>query len=199
TIDKKTLLPVEVLLTNDKNKDFTKTTFSDMTESPASPSALSWYYSTYSGEYKPEKPAEHKLIKAGQTPPDFKLNRFDSAAQTSLEQYKGKVVLVEFWIAHCGFCIAAVPKLNGIAEAFRAKGLEVISINIHDPAATIGLFKRNNKPEFTILTEGAPTATEYGVNAYPGIVLIGKDGKVAYSSLGLFEKELEAAITANLQ
>jgi thiol-disulfide isomerase/thioredoxin len=106
-------------------------------------------------------------------------------------------VLLEFWIVQCGFCIAAVPKLNEIAKAF--PDIALMSINVHDQAKTIAAFKNRNKPVYTILTEGEATGDAYGVGGYPAIVLIGKDGKIAYSAMGLFEKELESAIKASLE
>ena len=196
TVEPKTYLPIEVLVTNDKNKDFTKTTFADLTERPKAPSDISWYFSSYTNEYKLEQPVEKKLIEAGKTPPNFVLSQFESSAQLSLDQYKEKVVLLEFWIAQCGFCIAAVPKLNEIAKTF--PNVELISINVHDQAKTVASFKKRNNPAYTILVDGEKIGDEYGVGAYPAIVLIGKDGKIAYASLGLYEKELEAAIRVSL-
>ena len=198
-IDARTYLPLEVLLTNDKNKDFTKTTFENLTEKPKAPVESSWYFSSYTNEYKLERPEDKKLIEVGKSSPEFELREFASNSNVSLEKYKGKVVVLEFWIAHCGFCIAAVPKLNEIARAFKTNGVELISINIHDPAKTIASFKTRNNPAYPILTEGEATADKYGVAAYPAIVVVGKDGKIAYSSLGLYEKELETAIRTSLE
>ena len=199
TIDGKTFLPTEVLLTNGKKKDFTKVTFEGITDRPKVPTELSWYYSSYTNEYKLQPKTEKKLIEVGKEPPDFVLTEFQSKTKVGLETYKGKVVLLEFWIAHCGFCVAAVPKLNEIASAFTGTGLQLISINLHDPEKTIASFKARHNPAYTILTDGEPTADLYGVGAYPAIVLIAKDGKIAYASLGLFEKELEPAIKASLE
>jgi peroxiredoxin len=199
TIDGRTFLPMEVLLTNGKNKNFTKTTFTRMTVRPKVPTELSWYYSSYTNEYKLQPKSEKKLIEAGKEPPDFVLTEFQSKTNVALESYKGKVVLLEFWIAHCGACIAAVPRLNRIASTFAGKDFELISINLHDPEKTIASFKARNNLAYPILADGESTAERYGVGAYPAIVLIGKDGKIAYSSLGLFESELEPVIKASLE
>jgi peroxiredoxin len=199
TIDSKTFLPIEVLLTNGKNKDFTKITFGGMTFRPKVPTELSWYYSSYTNEYKLQPKTEKKLIEVGKEPPDFVLTEFQSKTNVGLETYKGKVVLLEFWIVHCGACIAAVPRLNRIASTFAGKDFELISINLHDPEKTIASFKARHNLAYPILTDGESTAERYGVGAYPAIVLIGKDGKIAYASLGLFEKELEPVITASLE
>lgn len=198
TFDKATLLPVEVYAGNDVNTDFVRTNFLDVKENAPQPNELSWYYSTYANDYQLETPKELVLVKSGQAAPDFKLNTYISEEPVSLDQFKGKLVLVEFWIANCGFCIAAVPKLNALMREFRDKGVEFLAINAHDTAKTIDLFKNNNKPEYRILTGGESMAETYGTDAFPTFVLIGKDGKVVYSKNGLVEKELESAIANNL-
>lgn len=198
TVDKKSLLPIEVVQTNDKNDEILKTTFADITEKPVEPTALSWFFSSYQKEFRLEKRDPLTLIQAGKAPPAFDLARFGADGRISLDQYKGKTVLVEFWISHCGFCIAAVPKLNAVADKFRDKGLEVVSINMYDPTDAIEFFKQKNKPEYPILTDGQSIAVAYGVEGYPAIVLIDKNGKIVYSSSGLFVDELEAAILANI-
>jgi thiol-disulfide isomerase/thioredoxin len=192
-------LPVEVIQTNDKDDELLKTTFAEATETPAAPAESSWYFSTYQKEYTLQKTERLTLIEPGKIAPVFSLDAFERASKVSFDHFKGKLVLLEFWIAHCGFCIAAVPKLNGLYSKYAKQGVELVSINMYDPAATIESFKKRNKPEFAILTGGDSMAAQYGVDAYPAIVLIDRSGKVIYSSSGLFEKELEAAIYANLK
>ena len=198
-VDKKTLLPVEVIETNDKGDEVLTTTYTEVSEKPIAPPGPSWYFSTYQNEYALTKKEKLTLIESGKLAPAFKLAGFATGQTVSLNRYKGKLVLLEFWIAQCGFCIAAVPKLNETARKFKEKGLEIVSVNMYDPAATIELFKKKNKPEFMIVTGGESIAAPYGVEAYPALVLIDRSGKVVYSSSGLFEKELEAAIMTNLQ
>ncbi|PYT01296.1 MAG: hypothetical protein DMF63_00125 [Acidobacteria bacterium] len=195
TIDKRTFLPVAVLQTNDKNDESLKTSFSGITEKPPVPEPLSWYFSSYK-DYQLEKKEKLTLIETGKAAPNFTLANFGSNSSSSLDQYRGKLVLLEFWIAHCGFCIAAVPKINAVAQKFRDKDLQVISINMHDPTSTIEFFKNKNNPEYRILTGGDSIAKAFGVEAFPAFVLVDANGKVIYSSGGLEEKELDAAILA---
>jgi thiol-disulfide isomerase/thioredoxin len=195
TVNKATLLPVEVFAGNDQNQDFAKIDFLNMKEGVAGPSDLTWYYSTYSKEYKLEIPENIELIKTGQAAPDFSLTKYGSDSQVSLSQYKGKVVLLEFWIANCGFCIGAVPKLNAIAQKFQDKNFQFVSINNHDSAKTIDIFKNNNKPEYQILNGEEKLAASYGVSSFPSFVLIGTDGRVIYSKAGLYDEELLTAIS----
>lgn len=197
TVDRSTLLPVEVVQTNDDNDEIVKTTYASMTDKPAIPPDASWFFSTYLNEYKLQKKDKLTLIEPGKIAPDFTLAQYGSAAEVRLDRYKGKVVLLEFWITQCNFCITAVPKLNTLGKRF--EGLEIVSINMYDSPAAIDSFKKRNKPEYTILTDGDSIATAYGAEAFPAIVLIDRSGKVVYSSSGLFENELEAAIAKVLE
>lgn len=198
-VDKKTSLPAEVLQTNDKNDESVKSSFTELRENPPEPDALSWYYSSYQKDYQLENKDPLTLIEPGRPAPAFELAQFGTGLRTPLAQYGGKLVLLEFWIVQCAFCVAAVPRLNSISEKFASKGLEVVSINMHDSTPAIEFFKKKNKPGYLIMTGGDSIATAYGVDAFPAFVLIDPSGKVVYSSSGLQQSELEAAILSSLQ
>ena len=55
-------MPVAVLQTNDKNDESLKTSFDEITERPAVPQPLSWYFSSYTNEYRLEKKEKLTLI-----------------------------------------------------------------------------------------------------------------------------------------
>jgi thiol-disulfide isomerase/thioredoxin len=200
TIDKASYLPVEVLQKNSANEDFMKTVISDVAVNPVAPDPLSWYYSSYLNEYKrqDDRAPGNKLIAAGTSAPDWNLPVFDTNRLATLSQFKTKVVLVEFWISQCGFCIAAVPKLNLLADKYKGKDFKLIGINAHDSAEIINLFQQANKPRYDLLTSGAETAKAYGVDGFPMFVLIDKTGKVIYS-VGFDEQKLDRLIMANIQ
>jgi thioredoxin-related protein len=88
--------------------------------------------------------------------------------------------------------------LNAIAQNFRDKNFEFVSINNYDSAKTIDLFKNNNKPEYRILNGEEKLAASYGVSSFPSFVLVGKDGRVIYSKAGLYDEELLNAISNSL-
>lgn len=200
TIDKSNYLPVELSRKNSVNNDFTRTSFEYKKAKSALPSETSWYYSTYLNEYKPEKPSENKLTNVGQFAPDWKLPSLKDDALVSLAQYKNRVVLIEFWISFCGYCIAAVPKLNFLEEKYKNKDFKLVAINASDTKEIIQKFEKNNQAKYQILYGGQATAENYGADGFPTIVLIDKTGKVIYS--GDFEpiktEKLEELIEKNL-
>lgn len=198
-VDKATLLPLDLLRTNSVNKDYSRTTF-EYSKETISPPETTWYYSTYKNEYKPQAPPEDKLIKVGQNAPEWKLASVKDNTPTALSNYKGKVVMLEFWISFCGYCIAAVPKLNSLEEKYRGKGLEIIGINASDSKPIIDKFVQNNQPKFQLVYGGEETANIYGINGFPLLVLIDRSGKVIYSGefVPADTKELEALIEKGL-
>lgn len=197
TIDNKTFLPIEIYRGTNVNEDFNKTTFSEIVENPNLPTENSWYYSTYLKDYQYAKPPQENLIKANSIAYELDLPTFQTNKTVSLNDYKGKLVLLEFWIFHCGYCQAAVPKLNALQTKYKDKNFRILSVNIADSENQINLFIEKFKPEFPILHQGESIAKQYGVYFYPTIVLIGKDGKVIYS--GEFdEAKIESLIRQSL-
>lgn len=169
-IDKTTLLPHRVIQTNNVNDDLVQTDFSDIETNAPYPPETSWYYSTYAKEYKPKEEKVLQPIAVNSMAPDFTLPGLEDSV--SLSTLKGKAVLLEFWIRNCGYCIAAVPILNNYPN--------VIAINVHDTPEDIALFAKNNKAAYKMLYNGKKVAEQYGIDAYPMVVIIDKAGKVAY-------------------
>lgn len=187
TISKTNFMPVEVVQKNSET-DFIKTNFNDIEMNPSSPPVdLSWYFSTYLNDYKYAKPPEDNLVKVGDVAPELNLPSFENEALTTLSQYKSKVVLIDFWIFHCGYCIASVPELNRLQEKFKNKNFKLITVNIYDSKELIELYTKTQKTKFQILYKGEEAAQKYGVFGFPTVVLVGKDGKVIYS--GSFDSQ----------
>ena len=197
TVDNKSFLPIEAYRGTNANEDFNKATFSEIVENPTSPTENSWYYSTYLNEYKYAEPPKDNLIKTGAVAHEISLPIFAMDKTVSLSDYKGKVILLDFWIFHCGGCQASVPKLNALQEKYKGKDFQLLTVNITDSEKQIQLFIEKTKSEFPILHQGESIAKQYGIWFYPTVVLIGKDGKVIYS--GEFaEKKIEDLINQNL-
>ncbi len=49
-----------------------------------------------------------------------------------ISQYKGKVVIVDFWATWCGPCLAELPNLKKIYEKYHDRGLEIVGVNLDD-------------------------------------------------------------------
>jgi thiol-disulfide isomerase/thioredoxin/outer membrane lipoprotein-sorting protein len=199
-ISKNNYLPVQILNSNNLNKDHTVTHFTDIKENPAPPQEGSWYYSSFLGKYDLVSASEKEkvLIKKGSKAPDLNLPSAGSGKDTvNLTDYTDHIILLEFWISHCGYCIEAVPWLNEIDDKYKNKNFKLLAINIYDSYEVINQFITKNKPSYDILLNGEKVADNYGIRSYPSVVVVGKNGKVLYS--GSYDKtKIEELIKINL-
>ncbi len=101
-------------------------------------------------------------------------------------QYKGKWVLVDFWATWCPICIEEMGHLKQVYQKYRAKGFEVVSVNLDDdPRARSAFFQSNSLPWPTVVSADPdntgfmdPNAQRCGVEALPFLVFVGPDGTV---------------------
>ena len=126
----------------------------------------------------------------------------------SLEQFKGKVVLLDLWATWCPPCRIEIPGLVKLQDKYCDKGLVVVGISVDpvDPrgaggAAAVGPFMKNAKINYPVwMVEDRQALGEYPVDAYPTTYLIGRDGKIKNRYVGAQPDEVfEADITAALQ
>jgi|GEM_PF-6114339 len=113
--------------------------------------------------------------------------KFLDGTEYKASDYKGKVVLVDFWASWCGPCHAEAKNIKALYENYHSKGFEVIGINCDDTQkAAEASIKQQQLPWKNIFFTGKkeemgfnnPMAKLYGINSIPQIMLIGKDGNV---------------------
>jgi outer membrane lipoprotein-sorting protein/peroxiredoxin len=102
-----------------------------------------------------------------------------------LEDYKGKVVLIDFWATWCGPCVAEVPNVVTAYNTYKGKGFDVIGVSLDKAGDRPKLltFTQSNKMPWRQIYDGkwwqSAVAEAYGVKAIPFTLLIGRDGKIA--------------------
>jgi len=120
----------------------------------------------------------------------------------SLSDFKGKLLLIDFFYKGCYPCMLALPVMERLHKKYRNKGLNVIGIDPHDTKEDgIVNFLAKRGVTYPVLLGGDATAKEYNVSGYPTFYLIGKDGKIIYSFSGYgeaLEADLEKIIEKNL-
>ena len=144
------------------------------------------------------------ILKAGAKAPDWNLQDPDGKVH-NLRDYAGDVVLLDFWATWCGPCKKIMPSIQKIHEKYKdSKRVHVFGVNAWE-RGDAKKFMTENKYTYGLLLRGDDVAKAYGVSGIPALFLIGPDGKIIDSEVGLprdtakFEKDMAAKIDKALQ
>ena len=120
------------------------------------------------------------------------------------EDYRGKVVLLNFWATWCPPCRLEMPDMERLYQEFRGQGLEVVAMNFMETAGEVTAFAEEQKLTYPMLLDPrSEIAGQYGVMRLPETVLIGRGGEVLGKSIGFKPwykddvRELMAALLGN--
>ena len=106
----------------------------------------------------------------------------------SLQDYSGKVVLLNFWASWCGPCVKEIPSLSRLAEILEAKDFEVVTVNIGEDEQHIRDFVRDLPVNFEILMDqDSQSVRDWHVYAYPTNFLLNREGKLTHAYRGALE------------
>ena len=132
--------------------------------------------------------------------PDFTLSD-SKGASIRLSDYKGKIVLLDFWATWCHGCNIEIPWYMEFQQKYKDKGLSVIGVAMDDDGwKSVRPFSDEKKINYIIVVGNEGLAKEYGVDNLPVTLLIDRNGKIAASHSGMVEKEaFEKEIQALLQ
>jgi peroxiredoxin len=111
--------------------------------------------------------------------PAFNLKDIEGGME-GLADYKGKVIILNFWATWCPNCIEEMPSLQRLWEKFRVKGVEVIAVAVDRKIDNVKSFAQRLGLTFPVLldTDGM-VRKNYEVSALPITYIIGKDGKIS--------------------
>jgi thiol-disulfide isomerase/thioredoxin len=114
----------------------------------------------------------------------------------SLEDLKGKVVLLDFWGVWCAPCIRAVPDLNALQKKYADDGLVVLGVHTTDRAEDMASFVKERSVQYAVAADvGNATTNEYFVDSYPDVYLIDHEGRLRFADIvNLRHDNIEAAV-----
>jgi cytochrome c biogenesis protein CcmG/thiol:disulfide interchange protein DsbE len=117
--------------------------------------------------------------------PDTQLPRLGQTKTGSVADYKGKVVLVNFWASWCPPCTKELPLLERTQATMQKAGGTVLGINTRDATEDAQGFVRRYDLTFPSLRDGSGDfAEKWGLTGYPESFLLDEDGRVAAARRG---------------
>ena len=130
----------------------------------------------------------------------------------NLEEYKGKVVVINFWATWCGYCVREMPAFERVYKEFGSNEKDVIFLGVAGPKSKENLnnvdvekeevIKFLNEHKITypnLMDETGKSFSEYGIRAFPTTYVINKSGNLeGFVSGAISEEQLRKTIEGTL-
>jgi peroxiredoxin len=139
-------------------------------------------------------------VEVGNIAPDFSIPLL-SGETVKLSDYRGKVVLLNFWATWCGPCVDELPAIQQISDKFTDKAV-VLAVNVGEKKDKIEKFIKEKKFTFNIgIDENTEVSTKYPTEGIPLSIVIKADGSISYTNIGagnnmypIYEKQIKIAL-----
>src|SRR5262245_50702899 len=135
---------------------------------------------------------------SGAAAPVLELAGLDGAKHR-LEDYRGRVVLVNFWATWCAPCLEEMPSIEKLRRSLDARRFAVLAVNVGEgPAKAAAFAEKMQLGGFNILLDrDIKTSRAWGARVLPATFIVDPDGKVRYSYYGAIDwsrRDVRAAI-----
>jgi len=131
----------------------------------------------------------------------------------SIEEYKGKVVVINFWATWCGYCVEEMPEFEKVYKEFGSNKKDVIILGVAGPKSKensnnvdvekdkiISFLKKKNITYPTLMDEVGKSFDEYGVKYFPTTYVINKKGYLeGFVNGAISGEQLKNAINETLK
>lgn len=126
--------------------------------------------------------------------PGFSAPHLLKPSSMKLDDYRGKVVYVDFWASWCPSCRSVFPKIDQIYAKYRERGFDVVAVNQDQELTDALRFAEQQPISFTLVTDRDHSIAErYGVKAMPSAYLIDRKGVVRHIHRG-YKQDSAAAL-----
>ncbi len=123
----------------------------------------------------------------------------EKSHRAQLSNYRGKVVLLNFWATECGGCVLEIPSFIDIQNAHKDAPFKTVGISVDIPYdglkdatqawSKVKPFLASHHVNYDILMGDQSISDIYGLNAYPATFLLDKKGRIAATYVGVVSKQ----------
>ena len=146
----------------------------------------------------PTAPSQNEPIVKGMEAPDFTLVDLDGV-ERSLTDYRGQVVMLNFWASWCGFCRAEIPDMNAVYADLADQGFEIVAVNLGEDPDHLRQFAAEYEIEFPVLTDvDGLTVPLYMIRSIPTSYFLDHDGVVQVIYGGAIPEDTLRSIVQSL-
>lgn len=133
---------------------------------------------------KTEHDYPNPILKVGGVAPSLELQDLNGKSHR-LENYRGKVVLINFWASWCPPCLIEMPSLVSVYKQFKDKGFEILAVNLDENVKPVHEFLESLHIPFKVFLDPKGIAAQtYLVYGLPYTVLLDREGKVQFKVFG---------------
>lgn len=136
-------------------------------------------------------------VPPGEPAPGFELDRLHGGRVT-LDDLRGKLVLIDFWATWCPPCVLEIPELNAFYDEHRDRGVEVLAISVDlDDPDSIREWVAEKGIQYPVALGDLDVAALYGAELFPFHILVSPEGRIVERlTPGYHDREELAALVA---
>lgn len=108
----------------------------------------------------------------------------------SIKDFKGKVVIIDFWATWCPPCRAEIPHFIELAKEYRGKDFVMLGVSVDEGKSVVEKYVKSYKMNYLQVVVKADVISAYGVQPIPTSFILNKEGKIVNRFLGYRDKEV---------
>jgi peroxiredoxin len=134
--------------------------------------------------------------------PDFTLKGLNGES-IHLSDYRGKVLMIDFWATDCGPCREEIPGFVELQERYRDQGFVIVGISLDSGPEPVRDFYKEFKMNYAVALDSEDLDQRFGgIIGIPTTFLIGRDGRIYAKHVGTtdpseFEQEIKSLLAGN--
>ncbi|HET8751307.1 MAG TPA: TlpA disulfide reductase family protein [Gaiellaceae bacterium] len=123
---------------------------------------------------------QHHAPRVGSAAPGFTLRMLDGPGKVSLDSYRGRAVVLNFWASWCNPCKGEAAVLEREWSSYRKRGVVFLGVDFHDLSSDARRFVSAHALTFPMLQDGSGNVTQgkYGVSQVPETYVVSREGRI---------------------